>query len=187
MDRLLASVAFDNRVNAGRTIWRYDGTTFNDTGDMFTHGELQTLLILVDYSRNTWSAYLDELFIFEDQTFTTTGEKLDLGSIAVEWSITESGMPGNNWFLFDQWDVRATVPPEPFAIASISSSGGIVRLGWTGEDGFEYQVEYSDQSLSNWKTDLPNSKLEGTGTLTFDDTDPPTGMRFYRVCRRPKP
>ena len=105
-DDLLAAIALDN-TPADFGVLRYDGSELIHTGELFVNDAVQALFVSIDFSKNTWSAKLDGLPLFTNETFNATGSGLLLGSIAAEWEVVAPGDPGNNWMLFDEWTVTA--------------------------------------------------------------------------------
>ena len=68
-------------------------------------------------------------------------------------------------------------------------SGGQPQIEFTGEPGWTYQVEYTDD-LQSWHTDLPNSTFPGItseGILSFTDVATSPIKRFYKIGRSPTP
>ncbi|MGK0188983.1 MAG: hypothetical protein ACI9R3_004799 [Verrucomicrobiales bacterium] len=185
---LLGSVVFDN-TEADFGVWRADGLDFIDTGVSFEHEILYQLKIRIDFAANTWTATLDDAALFTDAPFSNSDAVRNLGDFSAEWEITDVQSPGDNWLLFDDWNVSAlknTTTPDSknFHIARIvRRPNGNMMLRWPAENGTQYHVEYSDD-LIQWKNDLPNSTVtaaQGESEATWADRRPNTGIRYYRV------
>ena len=137
---------------------------------------------------------MDGIPLFKDAPFTTTGRNRDLGPIAYEWQLSGSTTAefGNNWLLVADLNVIA-VPPaeEEFTMDTVGLGGsGEPTLSFTGDPGWDYQVEYSDDGAI-WRTNLPGSFFTGLGSTTqlvFTDPTPeiPPG-RWDRVTRSVTP
>lgn len=189
----LASIRFSNE-NASFGLWRLDGASQFDTGADFIRGGLHLLFASVDLSRNRWSADLDGIPLFKDETFNATGQTLTFGSAAAEWQLaaTDTTGYGDNWMLVADWSIRAipegTTPlvVGPVATPTLTNSAMV----WAGDPGFDYRVEYSS-NLVHWIHDLPGStfsNITSTGSIFFADaTASNVTRRFYRVNRTATP
>jgi hypothetical protein len=188
----LAGIRFDNRP-ATYGIWRDDGVNpETDTGVIFYRGELHVVGFTVDLPNNRWTADLDGVPLFDNAPFTATAQPVDFGYLAYEWQLGATGVAGygDNWMLIADLTIRsAPVGVEPFRLSSFSRAAGITTLTWPAQNGFDYQVEYSD-TLATWHSDLPNSAFPGVAaeqTLMFQDAAAGLAKRFYRVVRRETP
>ncbi|MDG2124363.1 MAG: hypothetical protein P8J87_11725, partial [Verrucomicrobiales bacterium] len=189
----LASIRFDNSDQEFAIIRRSNGDTVVDTGDTFLRNEIMLLELSVNLQNNTWTAFLDDLPIFEDALLNDTNQLLNFGSIAAQWLLTSSSPAafGTNWLLVDELDIFVTTenpPPvgiEPFVVDSLALESGSPTLTWFGQAGFTYQVEFSSD-LITWSSTLPDSsKTPGAADapLTYTDTTTSETTRFYRVAR----
>ena len=191
----VAAVIFDNTTGKVMTD---DGVTVRDTGVAFVRGDqvlgiaaLQTLSASINFSKNEWSAELDGVPLFT-QKFTSLQVPLNLGPVSAEWQLSSGspGQSGDNWLLVADWLV-ASIPPEPFALQSVSrpSSGGSL-LQWPAHTGFDYQVQFTSD-LKSWSSALPESRFAANktnGVLSYtDSTSPAPSQRYYRVRRTPTP
>lgn len=188
----IASIRFDNQnpddQNTRYGIWREDGVTQFDTTVNFIHEELYDLFIRINLTDNTWSADLDGIPLFGNETFTSavSGSEINFGFIAYEWQVSSSSrfFHGNNFLLVE--DLRITslndVPEAVTALFYNTPEGP--TLTWEGKGNMNYQVEYSND-LSTWLDDLPGSMLssgQSSGTISFTDTSGPSSdKRFYRI------
>jgi hypothetical protein len=195
----LAAIRFANE-NDSFGIWRLDSPTGqHDTGAKFIRDDLFPLFIDIDFKHNRWSADLYGFEVFTNQPFTTTGLDHDFGALAYEWQLAEEGPPenltglyGDNWMPVVDCIVWAVPSGEqPFVVDTIGENpSGQTVLTWTGEPGWIYQVEYSDD-LDTWRGDLPGSLFDDiTVPSQLDFTDPTTPRpigRYYRIARSVKP
>jgi len=187
----LAGVRFVSHPG-GFDLWRLDGTTTeHDTGLSFPGNDLHLLFLRIDLENNLWSAELGGVPLFENATFTASANTVDFGILAYEWQIS-APVPtghGDNWMLVADTMVRsAPRDTEPFRISSVTHTAGGTTLTWQGQNGFDYQVEYSDDQ-TNWLPDLPGSSFPDiTADQVLSFTDPAaTPSRFYRVVRTESP
>ena len=189
----LGSLRFSNE-DASYGIWRSDGTEVIDTGIDFIRGELHVIDISLNLEANLWSASIDGLPMFTDETLTSrSNRERTLGPLAIEWQLSQrfASLHGDNWFLLADLRVDTAIEApdpvgtEPFAITEISKGAdGQVTVHWPGDPGFVYQVEYSED-LQTWKRDLPASLISAassSGSMSFADNEP-GNSRHYRVIR----
>ncbi len=190
-ERLLGSVIFDNTEEA-LGIWRHDGDIFEDTQAGFDHAQLYQLGIDIDYANNTWSARLDEdITLFTDAPFNATGETLDLGDFSVAWEITDIENPGNNWLVFDNWEVSAlstdAPPPNqpeevPFLKIDRNRRGNFT-IEWDAKPNVSYQVQHS-ADLVTWRPVPPSNRPEeapGRANVRAEGA-----ARYFRVTMTPE-
>lgn len=187
----LASLLFNNDgLNYG--IWRHDGVSDFFLGQGHFFDQLHLFLIEIDCNANTWSAYIDGNVLFLDQQFTNTPFSKDFGYLAYEWQASSAG-PGDNRMLVSDVFVWA-VPPgeEDFQVDEVGvNSSGMPQIEFTGEPGWDYQVQYS-ADLKTWHGDLPNSfftRISEKTQIEYSDPSPPTppARRWYRVQRSVTP
>ena len=202
----LAAVVFDNTGNEAEMLrWRGledDSIESHPTGVPFVRGDqifglvaLQILGVQINLAANTWSAQLDGIPLFADETFSDPAlAPFTLGSTAAEWELGNPvpAFAGDNWLFVADWIVRAAPEPsEPFELQSITrNAAGQTTVTWLGEAGFDYQVLYSDDLMTWRHDDLPNSSYPGIATdglLSFTDPDSNPDPRYYRVERVPTP
>ncbi len=188
----LAAILFSNDpLTFG--IWRLDGQLAHDTGFDFTHSMLHLLCAHVDPHANRWSLEYDGLPIFTGAPFNATAKTVDFGPLAAEWQVLGQAPAdhGDNFLLVADWRVTAVPPGEfPFVADGLNlDPGGAPVLEWTGEPGWDYQVEYAD-ILGTWRDDLPDSFFNGLDEKTqiqFTDTSGREDARFYRIVRTVTP
>lgn len=188
----LAGIRFDNRPDT-YGIWRADGANPEyRTGVIFYRGELHLLSFSINLPANRWSAELDGIPLFENAQFTATSRAVEFGLLAYEWRLgaADATLYGDNWMLVADTVVRsAPLGIEPFKISSLVHSAAATTLTWTGQKGFDYQVEYSND-LSVWRRDLPGMAFPAIladQTLAFQDPTSGWPRRFYRVLRMETP
>ncbi len=189
----LGGLRFSN-VPDTRGIWREDGVTSHDTGLAFVLGEAHFVWMRIDLPNNQWRAELDGVPLFTNAPFTARPDDRDLGSVACQWQIPgmDPASYGDNWMLVAECAVWA-VPPGQFPLTIDSLELNPARqpvITWTGEPGWTYQVEYSDD-IQCWSSDLPDSTIHGPpepAPLTYTDLSSPLpSNRSYRITRRITP
>lgn len=190
-DDLLAGVIFDN-TEESFGIWRSDGIEFVHTGISFEHSVVYALSFIIDFEANTWTAMLDDEFLFRSAPFSNTGKLLDLGDVAAEWEITDTDDPGDNWLLFDDWRIAvvgsggSNNQGEPLVAVTRFQRrpNGNIALRWSAAPNARYQVEASTD-LTTWNARLPGSLVttgDGETEAAFiDNSAASAGARYYRV------
>jgi len=190
----LAGIRFSNEL-ATFGIWRMNGVSDIDTTLTFIPGETHLLFADIDLQDNRWSAELDGIPLFRDVVFNATSKVRTLGPVAAEWQLASADPAnyGDNWMLVADWSVWAIPFGEAeFEVDTLGlSEHGQPMLTFTGEVGWDYQVEYSDD-MASWLDDLPGSFFTGLkepAQLSFTDTTTGRSLegRYYRVVRRVTP
>ena len=158
-----------------------DNQGFTATGWNFTRDTIYDLVITMNFARNRWSATLNGTHVAAALPITTTGAALNLGDVDAVWAIRTPGSPGNNYLIFDNYqltteDIAATVP----ALNSVARlNDGSLQLGLQGEQVVRYAVEAST-NLTHWISLTTNSAA--TGAIAFTDASASGfAQRFYRV------
>ena len=189
---VLGSIEFPTNTGTSSSngnIYRGDSTTTtSNTGVEIVYGEAQELLVVINYQTNRWSASWGDSPLFVDAVFrnpsNAAARPLTFGMVAVQWAITTAGSPGNNWMLFDDWNVSAE-PLAQMSIGKIESVTNHATLTWSTEIGYSYRVEYSTD-LTTWLKTLAGSLITPTASSlnqTFTDPGIISGKRYYRVRR----
>jgi hypothetical protein len=189
----LAAIQFTNERQSYQ-IWRDDDVNLTDTTVNFIPGEIQLLVLKIDFINNRWSAEHDGIPLFSDEDFTLSQKARTFGSLSYEWQVTDPSPAnhGNNWMLVADCEVWAVPHGVPEITTNLidPTTTGEPGFEFTGEPGWTYQIQYTD-SFSNWDADLPNSTFvvtEPSTKLQFTDpTSRPTQARFYRIVRTVTP
>ena len=177
-------------------IRRHDGIQEHAIPDGgFFLGELQLVVLEIDYWQNRWRAEIEGVPLFPWVPFSNAGVPLNLGSVSYEWQVNsapELTNFGDNWMMVVDCAVWAVPPGEPnFHIDQVQfTPGGDPEIEFTGEPGWTYQVQYTSD-LQTWHSDLPNSTFSGllqpTQLFFSDPSNPGPGSRWYRVERSVTP
>ncbi|MCL5097175.1 MAG: hypothetical protein M1608_06565 [Candidatus Omnitrophica bacterium] len=186
-DRLF-SVDFDNSsltVSYGLD----NGAGFVSTGAAFTNSIIYTLLVDMNFTSNLWSATLSGKPLVTAQPMTTVGAPLNLGDIDAVWVVRAPGSPGNNYMVFDNYQVtEITGTPAPPLSPSLDAIGlihsgsaqGDFLLSLAGQTNVSYAIEASTDLMS-WSV-LATNRTGSDGTFLFlDSTAPAFSYRFYRA------
>ncbi|MSU61899.1 MAG: hypothetical protein EXS31_05800 [Pedosphaera sp.] len=161
-----------------------DTNAFASTGFAFDTLGSYVLTIWMDFTRNQWSALLNDTFIANSKAITTTGVTLDFGDMDAVWAIRQPGSPGDNYMLFD--DYRVTVEgvtsiPSRLEILDLETNG-VLRLKAACQAGLKYAIETS-QDMKIW-SQVKTFIAPPGGELEFDDRDlPATTVRYFRLVQ----
>jgi len=172
----LFTVDFDNQE---LRVYYYldDGKDRIWSGLNFTNDGAYQLAIAMDFASNRWSATLNGTLVTNNQPITTVGASLNLGDIDAAWAIWDPKAPGDNFMVFDDYQVSATVPPPQLKILSITNGAPTLRV--SGQPSNPFAVEAST-NLMNW---LPlKTNITTGGSFTYvDNTSVGFPVRFYRA------
>jgi hypothetical protein len=167
--------------------YQLDGTnSYVDTGLSFPLGtNTFTLSITMDFAANRWGAALNQTLITTNQPLTTTGAPLNLGDIDAVWSLYDPEFPGDNFMVFDNYQVTAEnliVPPAQVQLLSRTAEGwALLRVN--GENDTQWAVDAST-NLLQW-TALKTNPVAGGFFDYVDQTAAGQPRRFYRARHVP--
>jgi len=175
----LFSLDFDNSTT-GINYGLDDGAGFTATGFQFTRGAVHELVITLNFLRNRWQASLDGTVLTAPLPITTTNAALNLGDIDAVWAIRTPGSAGNNYLVFDNYQIAGEPRiASPTLLSATRQGDGSLRLQVQAEQATRNAIEVST-NLTSWTAVATNSALDGM----FDvlDSAPLTlPRRFYRV------
>ncbi|MGH7971002.1 MAG: hypothetical protein ACREIC_19955, partial [Limisphaerales bacterium] len=171
----LVTLDFDNYEL--KVYYWLDGTNSRTwSGLYFTNGVDYPLTMDLDFANNRWSATFDGRTLATNQPITTVGAPLNLGDIDAGWVIYDPTAPGDNYMVFDDYSITASIPPP--RISSLGTVGNAPVLRVAGQDGNTFVVEAST-NLMDWTAVKTNTTSGGY----FDYVDNAAGSfqaRFYR-------
>jgi len=160
-----------------------DGTNdFKYTGFDFTNEVNYSLTITMDFAHNTWAALLNSVALVTNLPITTTNSQLDLGDVDAVWSLSNPNRPGDDFMVFDNYQITAQASDVP--------SARLTPLGYTSNAQFLLRVDgtpnskFAIEATTNFLqwTALKTNVLIG-GTFDFiDNISPAAAQRFY--CAR---
>ncbi|MBI5383453.1 MAG: hypothetical protein HZA90_02060 [Verrucomicrobia bacterium] len=170
-DRLF-TLDFDNYRR--RIYYQLDGTNnWVWTGQTFANDDTNTLVITMNFIQNSWSATFGGVLLGENEPITTTGAPLNLGDVDAVWAVFDPAYPGDNYMLFDNYQITAEVLPPPMVIAQYPS-GSVNRFVSYVDVTFNQPVDpatftTSDLVLTAPSGPIPASQitLSGGGGVTW--------------------
>jgi hypothetical protein len=175
----LFSLDFDNAstgINYG-----LDGAGgFVSTGFQFTRSAVHELAITMNFPRNRWQASLDGTVLTAPLPITTTNAARNLGDIDAVWAIRTPGNAGNNYLIFDNYQLagepRVTVPT---LVSATRQQDGQLRIQIQAEQATRNAIEVSTD-LTRWDAVVTNSALNGAFDV-LDGSPLSLPRRFYRT------
>lgn len=179
-EKRLFSIDFDNDFpDVG---YQLEGTNdFFYPGFPLVNGFTYAVVVTMNFASNRWSATLNGKLLATNQPITTSGALLDLGDVSAVWMINNPLAPGDNFMVFDDYQITAESPYVP--PAQMQFLGRTVQ-GWAllrvfGQAASTWAVDAST-NLVNW-TSLNTNTIAGA---YFDQTDTTAAglpRRFYRA------
>ena len=171
----LVTLDFDNYEL--RVYYQLDGTNSRTwSGLSFTNGVAYPLTMDFDFPNNRWSATFGGKLLATNQPITTVGAPLNVGDIDAGWVVYNPDTPGDNFMVFDDYLVTATLAPPRLTV--LGSVGGSPALRLTGQPDTTFVIE-SSTNLSDWMP-LKTNKTTGGSFDYVDDGAAGFPSRFYR-------
>lgn len=158
-----------------------DGQGFRSTGFTFSTEVVYRLEIWMNFARNNWQAVMNGQVVVSSQPITTTGARLDLSDIGAVWALRTKGRPGDNYMLFDEYQL--TIEPTDHIPATLEPVGlnarGEFELYLHAERNRTFALDVSTD-LKEWVPLATNRLAEGVWFFT-DTTAPGYPRSFYRA------
>ncbi len=161
-------------------------TNFTSTGASYTKGTEYELVIEMDFKRNLWSAIFNQNTIVSRQPISPTGRNLNFSDMDAVWMIRNPGAPGDNYLVFDNFEMLALSQPPPSIVmqprlqALSPPAQGQFSLRLMGETNRTYTIE-SSGNMTNWIT-VKTAATGANGTLDIvDSVAQNQGHLFYRA------
>ncbi|MBI3417865.1 MAG: hypothetical protein HY043_21440 [Verrucomicrobia bacterium] len=181
----LFSLDFDG-VTHGVNYALDDGAGFFSTGVGFTNLVIYELAITMNFTRNLWSASLNNLPVVNSKPISTRFDTvLNLADIDAVWSIRTPGQAGDNYLLFDEYVVTAealpSIPPTLEAVQRLAAGQFLLKLH--GELGLKYAIDASSD-LVHWTEIKTLHATDGTADF-LDNAATNFTSQFYRARQIP--
>ena len=155
------------------------------TGIRFTNEVTYNLMVTMNFASNRWSATLNtNTVIATNQPITTTSAPLNLGDVDAVWIIASTNSAGNNFMVFDNYQITAeaiNVPPPPPAQMRLLSrtAEGWALLRVFGQTGTRWSVD-ATTNFTHW-TALTTNQISGAFFDHVDQTASGLRQRYYRA------
>ena len=175
----LFTLDFDNSTT-GINYNLDDAQGFVATGYQFTRGAVHELAITMNIRRNRWMAALDGVSLTAPLPLTTKTNALNLGDIDAVWAIRTVGKAGDNYLVFDNYQISGEAPVGvPAVLAVTRQIDGQLRFQVQAEQATSNAIEVST-NLTQWTSLATNSAPDGAFDV-LDAAPLPLPRRFYRV------
>ncbi len=160
-----------------------DDKGFKPTGYSFRNDEIYDLVILMNMHRNIWSARVNDVLVVNGAPMTTKAKPVDIGDIDAVWAVNAIGKPGDNYMIFDDYQVSAqpvsSIPAMLVPVGLLNNNRFVIRV--FGEPGLTYVLE-SSLDMENWLTTGSAIAQSPGGFVDFQDaTDPRGRQKFFRA------
>jgi hypothetical protein len=172
----LFSLDFDN-YDFGIYYYLDDSNPRVASGLEFEIGVVHALRVDLDFASNRWSATFDGALLATNLPITTIGSPLNLGDIDASWIVHAPEAPGNNYMVFDNYRITASLPSPRLSQLGFLGRSPVLRL--SGTPNMAFAIDAST-NLAQW---VP-LKTNGTTGGYFDYVDDgAAGLphRFYRA------
>ena len=147
------------------------------SGLTFTNDGIYVLNVSMNFASNRWTASLSGAVIASNQPISTVGAPLNLGDIDAAWAVANPNAPGDNFMLFDDYQVSANVPQPQLRILGTLNGSPTLRI--TGLENNRFALEAST-NLLKWVA-LRTNTVAGGSFDFVDDTAAGVSRRFYRA------
>jgi len=147
------------------------------SGLQFTNGVAYPLVLTMDFSNNRWSATFNGALLATNQPMTTTGAPLNLGDVDAVWSVYDTNAPGNNYMVFDDYQVTGTLPQPQVRVLGRMGTAPVLRVSSSLDASFALEAA---TNLGAWT--VLNTNVTVGGFFDYTDTGAASlPRRFYRA------
>jgi hypothetical protein len=179
----LVALEFPTGAGSQPIFFKLGDGSYQNTGEFYDDTTPYKLTVTMDFALNRWSASLDSTVLVASQPITSTNYALTLGNVDADWVIGNASAPGNDFMVFDEYQVAAApapaVAPGPsLQLESWSAQSG-TQLRLAGQPGINYALEASTD-LHTWTQVASLSSPNGVSEFT-DTTASNLNLRFYRA------
>jgi hypothetical protein len=175
----LFTIVFDN-YDLRIRYWLEQSSAAITTTRVFENGVRYRLQVLMDFSRNQWSATLDNEILATNQPITQVGQPTNLGEIDAVWVYADPNSPGDNLMVFDNYRVTRQALP-PVRLTPLGHSGHTFSLRLQGDPGRRYAIDATARFFTPWSPLTTNTADAVTGRFDFIDSEAWPPGRFYRA------
>lgn len=160
-----------------------DGKGFTKTGFGFRNDESYELVILMNLHRNAWTARVNDVVVVNGMPMSTKQKTLDFGDMDAVWAIHTAGKPGDNYMVFDDYQITAqpvsSIPAMLEPLGLLNRDRFLLRV--FGEPGLTYQLEWTSDMVNWFRAGSGIAQAPG-GYVDFQDTVDTQGkQKFFRA------
>ena len=158
-----------------------DGAGYKSSGFSFSNDAIYLLEVFMDFWNNNWLAIMNGQVVVDARPITTVNARLDLSDVDAVWAIRRKGSPGDNYLLFDDYQLTAeattSIPPVLEVVGR--HEDGQFELLLHGEQRLKYAIDVSTD-LVTWVGLATNVPPNGVWQFV-DPTAPDYPLSFYRA------
>ena len=147
------------------------------SGLTFTNTLAYQLTMNLDYANNRWNATFGQNLLATNQPITRKGSPLNLGDIDGAWIVFDPTAPGDNFMVFDDYQISAGTPQPQLALLGMVNGAPTLRLTGTGNNQFALEAS---TNFVNWLP-LKTNIMSGGSFDYVDDAAAGLSKRFYRA------
>lgn len=182
-NKRLFTLDFDNsalRINyiLGST------TNFVPTRATFDNQTMYDLEVKLDFQNNKWSASLNGQVFIQDIRLLETGRLPSLSDVSVIWAVRDTTKPGDNFMLFDDYEITLDTGSNPSSNAELKialKEDGTLALRASADSASSWSIEGSDD-LKKWNFLLDVLLTEDISEWQLDSGNP---QGFWRIIPKP--
>ncbi|MDX1951729.1 MAG: hypothetical protein SFY81_06070 [Verrucomicrobiota bacterium] len=174
--------SLDFETSTGNISYLLDDDQFVFTNFRFDHTGSYDLEIWMDFQRNYWVAFFNNVLVVPAVPITTKNSILNFGDMDAVWFIRNINQPGDNYMIFDNYTVTAeSIPSIPAYVEAVGhNTSGNFTFYIFGTPGINYRVDYTT-NLVDWPTHGTYLMPTNSYLLFEDDTVANQPHRFYRA------
>ena len=176
-DRLF-SVDFDGIAHTIN--YALESGSFVPTGVSYAERTEYHLGITMNFARNLWSATLDEIPIVLGQPITTAASELSLGYIAARWVPRPDQSVGDDFMVFDDYEIAAE--PDPASPSTV-----VFFTSFEASEGYQLQTLAGQNGWSNagsGGSGIITNFFEGEMQTAYLGFSPPTNGETVSILTR---
>ncbi len=160
-----------------------DDKGFQKTGFGFRNDESYELVLLMNFHRKLWTARINDVVVVNGLPLTTKLASIDFGDVDAVWAINGGGTPGDNFMVFDDYQLTAqpvsSIPAMLEPMGVLSNDRFLLRV--LGEPGLTYVLE-SSFDLNQWIPAGSGIAQSPGGYVDFQDPLDTSGRKkFFRA------
>src|SRR5262249_50801670 len=114
--------------------------------------------------------------VTSNKPITTVGSPLNLGDIDAAWIVYDGNAPGDNFLVFDDYQITGTLPPPQLSF--LGTLGGASTLRLSGQPDTTFAIDASTNLLT-W-VPLKTNVTTGGYFDYIDNAASSLQRRFYR-------
>ena len=181
----LFGVSFETGTRS--IFFQNEDLAFRNTGWTFAFDGTYDFTIWMDFSRNSWTALLNDIVLANAQPISTTNTLRTLGDVDAVWFINNASGVGNNFMVFDDYRITSeNLTAIPAILEPVGRNAqGYFTFKAHVQKGIRYSVDVTSD-FRTWDSIYQDTTPNADGTFIFEDTTSgPFRYGFYRLRELP--